>query len=339
MDESALASRFEDAAWYSESPFADVNGICKLALAEKAQSLGLKVVLTGEGSDEHFGGYSDFCPVAIQEPDLSWPPSHFPDPDRKRVWRDARENTGATTFGDGAFNVPSSTRRMVNNTHTVQVIAKVGYLPFLPWTDQYLSGSDPETLLVEAMDGQVREKMMNTWHPLNTSAYVWMKSFFPTVILRYCGDNMDMAHSMESRIPFLDHYLTEYANQLPPSLKMKYCPSLNTFDEKYILRQAMRPFIPDEIYVQRKKKFSGPTKYKEGGPMHQALQRLLTKDNLDRLGFLDADEAQIYFERAFREGDRLAFRNAMLIAHFVVISQRFGVKIAQPDLSQDDDVY
>ncbi|KAM3440036.1 hypothetical protein NHJ13734_003471 [Beauveria thailandica] len=259
MDEHALATRFEDAAWYSENPFADVNGICKLALSEKVRSLGLKVVITGEGSDEHFGGYSDFRPDSIQERDHSWPQSHFPDSERLAAWHKALDDTGATTFGDGEFDVPLSTRRMVNHTSTIRTVARVGHLPFASWTGQCAAAGDPETVLAESVDGRVRDKMANVWHPLNTSAYIWIKSFMPSVILRYCGDNMDMANSIESRPPFLDHCLTEYANQLPPSLKMKYDPETGQFDEKYILRQAMKPFITSEVFSQRKRKFSGPT--------------------------------------------------------------------------------
>ncbi|KAM3432661.1 hypothetical protein MY4824_006398 [Beauveria thailandica] len=330
MDEHALATRFEDAAWHSENPFADVNGICKLALSEKVRSLGLKVVITGEGSDEHFGGYSDFRPDSIQERDHSWPQSHFPDSERLAAWHKALGDTGATTFGDGEFEVPLSTRRMVNHTSTIQTVARVGYLPFASWTGQCAAAGDPETVLAESVDGRVRDKMANVWHPLNTSAYIWIKSFMPSVILRYCGDNMDMAHSIESRPPFLDHCLTEYANQLPPSLKMKYDPETGQFDEKYILRQAMKPFITTEVFSQRKRKFSGPTQYAIGGPLHQTLQRLLTRENIAKLGFLDADLVQDYLLAAFYEKDGTAFRNAMLVAQFVVVAKRFRVAMARP---------
>ena len=47
MDEEAIASRFEDTVWYSETPFPDVDGPSKLAMAEKVHSLGIKVVVTG----------------------------------------------------------------------------------------------------------------------------------------------------------------------------------------------------------------------------------------------------------------------------------------------------
>lgn len=47
MDEENLAKRFEDAVWFSEFPFPDLNGLGKLALAEKVHSLGMKVMLSG----------------------------------------------------------------------------------------------------------------------------------------------------------------------------------------------------------------------------------------------------------------------------------------------------
>lgn len=48
MDEQAMASRLEDVVWYSECPLPDVNGMGRLAMAQKAHERGLKVVLTGE---------------------------------------------------------------------------------------------------------------------------------------------------------------------------------------------------------------------------------------------------------------------------------------------------
>ncbi|KAE8385112.1 asparagine synthase [Aspergillus alliaceus] len=330
MDEPNLASRFEDAVWYSEIPFPDLNGIGKLALSEKVNSLGMKVVLTGEGADEHFVGYPDFRPDLLQEPDYSWPASDFPPEKREKVWREARENTGAVIFGDGSDSVPASTARMVNNTHTMREVAKCGYLPFLPWTNIYLSTGDPETRLAEDLDGRALQMIANKWHPLHTSQYIWLKSYLPNFILRWVGDNMDMAHHVESRPAFLDHHLNEYVNFLPPSLKMKYNPDNNTFNEKYILRKAARPFITDEIYARRKVPYCGPTQYKEDGPVHQVFLRLLTRENIERLGFVDWSKTEDYLERAFRKGDRTAFRNAVLIAQFVVIMQRFGVPPASP---------
>ena len=75
MDEQAMATRLEDTIWHSESPTADVNGMARLAMSEIAHARGIKVVLTGEGADEHFSGYADFWADRFREPDQAWPSS------------------------------------------------------------------------------------------------------------------------------------------------------------------------------------------------------------------------------------------------------------------------
>ncbi|KAF9893626.1 hypothetical protein FE257_010938 [Aspergillus nanangensis] len=323
-DESDIAARTA-----SETPSWDVNGITKVALSEKVNSLGMKVVLVGQGADEHFGGYNNFRPDEIQEPDLSWPESHFPDEDRRQLWHDVQGSSGAVVSGNHETTAPSSTARMVNHTQTIRQLARLGQLPFLPWTSCYISSGDPETLLAESIDPRAREKMVTKWHPLHTSQYIWTKSYLPTISLRYVGDNVDIAYHVEGRLPFLDHHLNEYANQLPPSLKMKYDPTTRCFNEKYILREATRPFVTDELYERRKKPFSGPTRFKENGPIHGTFLRLLTRENVAALGFLEWDSVQSYLEGAFAEQDGVAFRKIMLIAQFVVLMQRFGVQTAK----------
>lgn len=360
MDEPALASQFDETVWFSETPSWDVNGITKVIMSEKVHALGLKVVLVGvcflphslfsvpsgsqfqswelknlpphvgQGADEHFGGYNNFRPDAIQEPDFSWPASHFSDGDRRKLCDDVRGSSGAVVSGMPEVKAPPSTARMVNHTQTIRQLSKLGELPFLAWTDRYTSCGDPETLLAESVDPRAREKMLTKWHPLHTSQYIWTKSYMPTISLRYVGDNVDMAYHVESRLPFLDHCLNEYVNQLPPSLKMKYDPTTLSFNEKYILREAMRPFITGEIYTRRKKPFSGPTQFRAHGPIHRTFQRLLTRRNIDGLGFLDWDSTQEYLKSAFEDEDRAAFRKVVFIAQFVVLMQRFGVQTAKP---------
>ena len=118
-------------------------------------------------------------------------------------------------------------------------------------------------------------------------------------------------------------------NGLPPSLKMKYSQEEQTFHEKHLLRQAMRPFITDETYHRRKQPFLGPCQYAEDGPMHQVLKPLLTCENVDALGFVDWTQASQMLDKAFREKDPVSFRSAYLLAQFVVLSQRFNVPKAQ----------
>lgn len=64
-------------------------------------------------------------------------------------------------------------------------------------------------------------------------------------------------HSIEARTPFLDHHLTEYVNGLPPSMKIRWVEDEEEEDggrfvEKWVLREASKPFITDELYRRKK---------------------------------------------------------------------------------------
>ncbi|KAE8374734.1 asparagine synthetase [Aspergillus bertholletiae] len=327
MDEEALTSRFEDAVWHSEIPLPDLNGMGRLALAEAVHAQGIKVVVTGEGSDEHFAGYDAFRADSLSESDHSWQALQIPDTDREEALQAAIKQGTYGIFGDYSPNLPSATKRMLNHSHVTSPIARVGSLPFSEWTNSY--GADlPETSLIEGFNGQVRDKIQNRWHPLHTAQYIFTKSFLPHFILRYNGDNIDMVNQVESRCPFLDHHLTEYVNNVPPSLKMKYNATDKSFREKHILREAMRPYITDEVYNMSKKAYMGPRKFWPGGPLHRKITQLVTKANVESLGFVDWNATQEALDKAFNKQEPMALRRAITLAQFIVIGQRFGVKPA-----------
>lgn len=205
----------------------------------------------------------------------------------------------------------------------------IGRLPFAKWTDDF-AATLPETAQAESLDGQVRDAIIHRWHPLHTSEYLFTKGAFCNLLLRYLGDNIDMVHHVETRPPFLDHHLTAYANGLPPSLKIKYSAQDGSLTEKYILREAVRPFVTDEIYKRPKNAYLGPIKFPENGPLHQLFTRLITPENVEALGFLDWDRMQELVSKAFKGGDPWSFRSAFFICQIVVISQKFGVAKAVP---------
>ncbi len=89
-------------------------------------------------------------------------------------------------------------------------------------------------------------------HPVNQSVYYWLNTFFPENIISYLGDRSEMAHSIEGRLPFLDRELAEFCLNLPIDMRLRN----NT--EKYILREAMKNLIPNEIYKRTKHIFAAP---------------------------------------------------------------------------------
>ena len=69
---------------------------------------------------------------------------------------------------------------------------------------------------------------------VNQSLYIWGKTMLPNYILSNLGDRMEMAHSVEGRLPFLDHHVVEEAARMPVAMK------INGMTEKYVLREAAR---------------------------------------------------------------------------------------------------
>ena len=138
-----------------------------------------------------------------------------------------------------------------------------------------------------------------------------------------------MAHGVESRPPFLDHILADFASSLPVDM-LVHLDEQNAPAEKWLFRQAAKPYITQEVYERRKQAFAAPFKWKKGGPLHQKLCHLITRKNLLHLGFVDCDKAEEIFRRSFDEEDELLFRKALLLAQFVSVGIQFGVKTWAP---------
>jgi asparagine synthase (glutamine-hydrolysing) len=87
---------------------------------------------------------------------------------------------------------------------------------------------------------------------LNQSLYLWGKSMLPNYILTMLGDRMEMAHSIEGRVPFLDHHVVECICRQPVNMKIR------GVTEKYVLREAVRDVITDTVYKRQKHPFLSP---------------------------------------------------------------------------------
>jgi asparagine synthase (glutamine-hydrolysing) len=87
--------------------------------------------------------------------------------------------------------------------------------------------------------------------PLNRALYADLKLYLPGNLLTLT-DRMSMAHSLEVRVPFLDHELLEFAARLPPSYKLR------GLERKHILKRAVRDLLPESFFRRRKMGFSPP---------------------------------------------------------------------------------
>ena len=249
MDEEAFASRFEDATWHCEHHNPDLNYVGKFALSELPRELGFKVVLTGEGADEELTGYHIYLPDVLREQDMTWTDA-MPENERMRLFETSEAETRRYYESIGAEFKMSEARRKLNGISTLASMA--AFIPgvFDPWTSS-LHPEDPQDVISNDMRPPVVEKMQKKWHPINTAQYVWTKDHLPNQFMSCLGDRTEMAHSVEGRAPFLDHRLSEYVNTIPPSLKMRWKGG-DEFTSKWILREAMKPFVTPEIYDRAK---------------------------------------------------------------------------------------
>src|SRR5260370_25380318 len=82
--------------------------------------------------------------------------------------------------------------------------------------------------------------------PLHQSLYLWAKTGLPTYILTMLGDRMEMAHSIEGRVPFLDHHVVEVIRSQPVSQKIR------GMTEKYVLREAVFGVVNFTVFRRQK---------------------------------------------------------------------------------------
>ncbi|HXU75690.1 MAG TPA: asparagine synthase C-terminal domain-containing protein, partial [Methylomirabilota bacterium] len=159
--------------------------------------------------------------------------------------------------------------------------------------------------------------------PLNKSLFVWAKSFLPGYILNLLGDRMEMAHSVEGRVPFLDHHVVECVCRAPVSMKIR------GMTEKYLLREAAKPVITDTVYRRQKHPFmSPPVTTAPTERFHQMLQDTLRGSALASIPFYDQKKVVALLDRlpAMPESDRAGWDPVLMsVLSACVIQERFGM--------------
>lgn len=348
MSESSLADDFEDAVYHIEHHTHDLNFVGKYALSRLPRKLGFKCVLTGEGSDEHFAGYPLYGPDFLRGEIAAMSGGDWADADEDveelslvRHAEDTIRDSYDAIGGDGRYfsyprQVPLS---------TPAAMAGFNPPPTL-FTPQAAGGPLPDPIAVIAR--RLTGTPFRKWHPLHAALYTWTRGHLANQFLSCLGDRVEMAHSVEARTPFLDHRLTEYVNHLPPHVKLRrraassssdipkgaYPVEPSEYTEKWALREAAKPFITAEIYERRKHAYTAPSTWPRGGPVHALLARLVTRPNVERLGFVQWEEVERVLGVTFEDQETStrevvrAWRLVVMTACWVVLSQRFAVRPA-----------
>lgn len=250
ITQKEIADNLFATVWHAERFIINGHAVAKFLLSKAVRDAGFKVVLTGEGSDEIFGGYAHF-----RQDQILYSGQWSDDEKTKllEVLKSKNQVSGGFLLNN---DMPPGAQYLID---------RVGFLP------GWIRGFSVQGQLIEGLlsadlkshftgvkllasfldrfdiDGQVSGRDC-----LSKSLYLWSKHTLPYYLLTVLGDRMEMAHSIEGRLPFLDHKLVEFAVSLPSHFK------INNMTEKYILRQAARPFITKTIYERQKHPFLAP---------------------------------------------------------------------------------
>lgn len=245
---SDIAENFRATIWHTEAPILRTAPIPMNQLSKLVHDKGYKVVLTGEGADEVLGGYDIFKEGKIRQfwaknPDSSFRPSLLK---RLYPYLDLSKKQGVIylkNFFGAELEHP-----------------ELSYFAHLPrWTTtakckQFFS----EDMKVNLSDNAISElektfpARVSELDPFNKSQFIEAKSLMAGYLLCSQGDRMLMKNSVEGRFPFLDHRVIEFANSINPKFKMK------VLNEKYLLKQSMRRYLPETIVDRFKQPYRAP---------------------------------------------------------------------------------
>jgi asparagine synthase (glutamine-hydrolysing) len=113
--------------------------------------------------------------------------------------------------------------------------------------------------------------------PLNRALYADLKLYLPGNLLTLT-DRMSMAHSLEVRVPFLDHELLEFAARIPPAYKLR------RMERKHILKRAVADLLPESFFRRRKMGFSPPLTVWFRNELRSFVEDTLSKSAIGEVG-------------------------------------------------------
>ncbi len=232
---------FPDVIWHTEAPILRTAPAPMFLLAQLVHGHGLKVVLTGEGADEMFGGYDIFKEAAVRRFWARRPESTVRPALLRRLYPDIAglgQTSGA--FLNGFFSKGLTDTTAFDYSHAIRWRNTARFRRSFLATEPV----DPPAPMLPTD--------FATWSPLARAQYLEIATFLGPYLLSSQGDRVAMAHSVEGRFPFLDHRVVALANRLPADEK------LLGLSEKWLLRQLGRTHLPAEIWARRKRPYRAP---------------------------------------------------------------------------------
>jgi asparagine synthase (glutamine-hydrolysing) len=243
----ANAAKILDAlVWHYDEPFADSSMVPTYYVSQVARER-VTICLSGDGGDENFAGYRRYrfdllenrlrtmLPRVVRRPVFGLMGWVYPKADwLPQIFR-------AKTLFTNLSLSPEEAYFRTMSWFTPEMKAQL----YLDSVKKVIADYDPFSVMAEHFH-QARD-----WDPLSRVQYVDIKTYLTDDILAKV-DRASMAHSLEVRVPLLDHEVMEYAATIPSSYKIRGRSG------KYIFKRALEGIVPSEILQREKMGFSIP---------------------------------------------------------------------------------
>jgi asparagine synthase (glutamine-hydrolysing) len=322
ISQNHLAENFADAILQSETLCVNAHGVAKFLLSKAVRDAGYKVVITGEGSDEILGGYAHFRRDMLLY---------------NREGQDEKETEELLTWLNDNNKVSRGMLLPDGDVGDLEGVRRIlGYVP--SWCETFSSrGVKTKPLLSDDFGCRFKDResylqllsdidvpgQLKGRDALNQSLYLWGKSVLANYILTMLGDRMEMAHSIEGRVPFLDHRVVECICRQPVNQKIR------GMTEKYVLREAVKDVITDTVYRRQKHPFlSPPATLNPEQTFNMYMHDTLRGSVMASIPYFDQKKVVAMLDRleGMDPGARTAFDQILMpLVSMCVIHQGFGM--------------
>jgi asparagine synthase (glutamine-hydrolysing) len=261
-----------------DEPFADDSTIpsyfvCKIAKEH------VTVALSGLGGDEIFAGYERYLGFKLRGIY-----NRFPNFIKKYIISNIVESLPERSDGHYTIN---HMKRFVRSTSFPADLSYLGYISIIK--DDLKRSLFADSAKFNKYHDSCNDLILDHFNSTNVEGdedsldralYCDLKTYLPEDILAVT-DRLSMHHSLEVRVPFLDHKFLEFCAVIPPEIRMK------GFRKKYLLKKATRNILPPAVIEHRKQGFVGPMTQWLKNDLKEYAQKALSKNNLKKHGLLN----------------------------------------------------
>jgi asparagine synthase (glutamine-hydrolysing) len=268
--------------WQEDEPIVWPSSVSLYFVARLARKW-VKVVLTGEGSDETLGGYARYAWTVINSR-------------MDGVYRSIMPVVFRQWVRDGVSSgiVPSNLRRKLEHTFVGRDGASWSSFYFDNFYSAFSEAEQVELLTPRARDESANAyaSSMAYWNKssgdlLHRLLYTDIRTYMVELLMKQ--DQMSMAASIESRVPFLDHELVEFTARIPARYSMQ------GLSGKHILKLAVEDLLPHSIVYRKKMGFPTPWEHWLDGPELEDLESMLLQTRTIERGLIERDKVKRLF--------------------------------------------